>query len=195
MKHFLVATAALAMASTAHAADFTGPRVELRTGWDRVSIDGVRSADPATVDVDAREDGIAYGLALGYDHALGDRVIVGVEAAVDLSDNDFAGTVGTLRYDVDPKRDIELAARLGTKLTDSILLYGKVGYSNARVKTRLTSGSTTIADSSNGDGVRIGGGLEVALTDRVYAKAEYRYTDYEAGVSRNQVLTGIGFRF
>lgn len=195
MKHLLIATAALGFASTAHAADFTGPRVELRTGWDRVSIDGLRSANPATANVDGDEDGIAYGLALGYDHALGDRVIVGVEAAVDLSDNEFSGTVGTVRYDVDAKRDIELAARLGTKLTDSILLYGKVGYSNARVKTRLTSGATTIADSSNGDGVRVGGGLEVALTDRVYAKAEYRYTDYEAGVSRNQVLTGIGFRF
>lgn len=195
MKHLLIATAALGFATSAHAADFTGPRVELRTGWDRVSIDGLRSANPATANVDTHEDGIAYGLALGYDHALSDRVIVGVEAGVDLSDNEFSGTAGTVRYDVDAKRDIELAARLGTKLTDSILLYGKVGYSNARVKTRLTNGATTIADSSNGDGVRVGGGLEVALTDRVYAKAEYRYTDYEAGVSRNQVLTGIGFRF
>jgi outer membrane immunogenic protein len=195
MKHLLIAAAVLGFASTAHAADFTGPRVELRTGWDRVSIDGLRSANPATANVDAREDGITYGLALGYDHALSDRVIVGVEAAVDLSDNEFSGTVGTLSYDVDAKRDIELAARIGTKLTDSILLYGKVGYSNARVQTRLTSGATTLSESSNGDGVRVGGGLEVALTDQVYAKAEYRYTNYEAGVSRNQVLTGIGFRF
>jgi outer membrane immunogenic protein len=195
MKHLLIATAALGFATSAHAADFTGPRVEVRTGWDRVSIDGLRSANPATANVDTHEDGIAYGLALGYDHALSDRAIVGVEAGIDLSDNEFSGTAGSVRYDVDAKRDIELAARLGTKLTDSILLYGKVGYSNARVKTRLTSGATTITDNSNADGVRVGGGVEVALNDRIYAKAEYRYTDYEAGVSRNQVLTGIGFRF
>jgi outer membrane immunogenic protein len=195
MKHILIAAAALGLASTAQAAEFTGPRVELRTGWDRISVDGLRSTNPAAANVDANEDGIAYGLALGYDHALSDRVIVGVEAGVDLFDNEFSGTVGTVSYDVEAKRDIEVAARLGTKVSDNVLLYGKVGYSNARVKSRLTSGTTTIVDSENGDGVRLGGGLEVALNDRVYAKAEYRYTDYEAGVSRNQVLTGIGFRF
>lgn len=195
MKRILIATAALGLASTAQAADFTGPRVELRTGWDRLSVEGLPSANPATANIDADEDGVAYGLALGYDHAIGDSVIVGVEAGVDFFDNEVSGTIGTTRYDVDAKRDLDVAARIGTKLTDNVLLYGKVGYSNARVKSRFTTGATTLVDSENLDGVRVGGGLEVALNDRVYAKAEYRYTDYEAGISRNQVLTGIGFRF
>jgi outer membrane immunogenic protein len=199
MKFLLVAASALALSATAQAADFTGPRVEARVGWDRLSIDGIRSSSPATASLEGDDDGVTYGVALGYDQAIGERVIVGVEAAVDLSEAGFSGRAGNVGYDIDAKRDIEAAVRLGTKLVDNVLLYGKVGYTNARVRSRVmiggTTGTTTFVESENGDGVRVGGGLEVALTDQFFAKAEYRYSDYEADVSRNQVLTGVGFRF
>jgi outer membrane immunogenic protein len=49
--------------------------------------------------------------------------------------------------------------------------------------------------SGNGDGLRLGAGIEFALGRGAYAKTEYRYSNYEGGVTRNQVITGLGFRF
>jgi outer membrane immunogenic protein len=37
--------------------------------------------------------------------------------------------------------------------------------------------------------------VEHALGSRAFVKAEYRYSNYEAGLSRNQVVGGIGLRF
>ena len=45
------------------------------------------------------------------------------------------------------------------------------------------------------DGVRVGAGVEHQLTSRAFVKAEYRYSNYEQGVSRNQVVAGVGLRF
>jgi outer membrane immunogenic protein len=49
--------------------------------------------------------------------------------------------------------------------------------------------------NANADGIRAGAGLEYALGQNLFVKAEYRYSNYEAGVERNQVVGGFGFRF
>ena len=185
----LLAGAALlgVVASPAFAADFTGPRVEAHVGWDRVGVD--------SGGVDDHEDGIAYGVGVGYDFALNDRLIAGVEANVDFFDTDYSETIGATTYGLEAKRDFDIAARLGTKVGENALLYAKVGYTNARIKASAVGGGVNISDAENGDGVRLGAGVEYALGTNVYAKAEYRYSNYEGGFDRNQVLTGIGFRF
>ena len=43
--------------------------------------------------------------------------------------------------------------------------------------------------------LRVGAGVEQQLGTNLYAKAEYRYSNYEAGIERHQVLGGVGFRF
>jgi outer membrane immunogenic protein len=45
------------------------------------------------------------------------------------------------------------------------------------------------------DGVRVGAGVEVALTDRVFSQIEYRYTNYELDAEAHQFVLGIGYRF
>lgn len=192
----LLGAAALAFAvsaSPAAAQDFTGPRVEIHAGWDRVGIDdtGFR--------LDQREDDATYGVGIGYDVALGERLIAGVEASFDLSETKFEEVAGNTRVEAEAKRDIEVAARLGTRVGDNLLLYGKAGYTNARFEGATivggTTGSTRTPFSENLDGLRVGAGAEVALARNAYAKAEYRYSNYESGVTRNQVIAGLGFRF
>lgn len=185
LKIFAGAVALGTLATPALAADFTGPRIEAHVGWDRVGIDS------RALGVDDHEDGIAYGAGLGYDFALTDTVIAGVEANIDFFDTDYGATA----IGLEAKRDFDISARLGKKLTDNALFYVKAGYTNARLKASATSGGITVSDAENGDGVRVGAGLEYALTDNFYAKTEYRYSNYEGGFSRNQVLAGIGFRF
>jgi outer membrane immunogenic protein len=43
--------------------------------------------------------------------------------------------------------------------------------------------------------VRLGVGAQQALTNTIYVLAEYRYTSYQDNFSRNQLMTGVGFRF
>lgn len=76
-------------------------------------------------------------------------------------------------------RDFGADARLGVAVTDNLLVYGKVGYANLRGL----------------DGVRVGGGLEIASGAKLYGKLEYRYSDFQEGVGRHAGLVGVGLRF
>lgn len=190
-KHYLVSAVALTIfgTATAHAEEFTGPRIEVRGGWDHARIE--KGEDAA--------DGLAYGIAAGYDFAIGRSLIAGVEAGVDLFDNDSSGVSGNTSFTTSAKRDFEVAARIGYKLSDNLLAYAKAGYSNARFKETLivggTAGTTRTETGANLDGIRIGLGIEASVYKRIYAKTEYRYTNYEQGASRQQVMAALGFRF
>ena len=166
--------AAPAIAQSAPAGDsFTGFRLEAHAGYDRVGTGGLVG----------HPDGITYGLGAGYDMAIGSNLIAGVEVNGDFSntDADYFG------YTLKAKRDLDASVRIGTKVGTRALLYLKVGYANARF--------TAAGFGSNNDGVRGAVGAEYAFSNRVYVKGEYRYTNYEAGLSRNQVLAGVGMRF
>ncbi len=176
MKKFALALAgALAAATPAMAqeADFSGPKASVIAGYDVVDLNtpGVRNPD-----------GVIYGLGLGYDIQKGSAVF-GVEAEVADSSAKLKAAGVTV---AETGRDLYVGGRIGF-VTGSTLLYGKVGYTNARVKT--------IAGSDNADGIRLGAGVEQKLGETLYAKVEYRYSNYEADVERQQVVAGIGIQF
>jgi len=77
------------------------------------------------------------------------------------------------------REDFGVAGRLGLIASDRVLLFGTAGYENFR----------------NLDGLRVGGGAELSLTNTLYTKAEYRYSDFQHGVGRHQGLVGLGLRF
>ena len=49
--------------------------------------------------------------------------------------------------------------------------------------------------SENYNGVRASVGAQVRVSGPLYGALEYRYSNYEANLSRHQVLAGIGYRF
>ena len=164
------AFAALAIAGATPAlaqdgASFTGPRIEAIVGYDHVKISGLGS-----------DGGLAYGVGAGYDFQLGGAV-AGIEA--EISD------ASTKESGLKAGRDLYAGARIGGAVGANTLLYAKAGYTNARV-----SGGGHI----NLDGFRVGAGIEHSL-GQAYLKAEYRYSNYELGVSRHQVVGGVGIRF
>lgn len=112
---------------------------------------------------------ITYGATVGFDVSLSENVIAGLEANVD---------------NVFDRRDIGASARLGYTVTDNMLVYGKVGYANFKDTF-----------SRELDGLRAGAGLELAVTENVYAGVEYRYTDFEAGIGKHGGLVKLGLRF
>lgn len=189
MKYPAIASALiLATAVPAAAADFVGPRAEVRTGWDHVSVKGAGS-----------DDGILYGLGLGYDFAVSEDLIAGIEAGVDFSTTkECAPLFGNDELCAKQGRDLSIAGRLGTKIDDNALIYASAGYTNARAKATYEDFDgilPSVSEGANLDGVRLGTGVEYAFEYNMYAKAEYRYSNYEAGVSRHQILGGVGIRF
>ena len=123
-------------------------------------------ADEVRNGVDATD--IAYGAALGYDLQFG-KVVVGAEATA---------------ANVFDRADLGAAARLGYTLNKNVLAYGRVGY------TKLERSATVKVD-----GLTVGGGLEVKLIGSTFAKAEYRYTDFDGNLGRHGGLVGFGLRF
>jgi outer membrane immunogenic protein len=179
-----VATPAFAQGS----APFTGPRIEGIVGWDQMRNHG-------------HDQGAVYGLGAGYDVQMG-GAIVGLEG--ELSDSD----VRQHQYDVfatgdrltaKAGRDLYVGARIGKVVGGRTLLYAKAGYTNERARLIYDDGTTAglnnFRDHTDLDGVRLGAGAEYALGRNSYLKAEYRYSNYEKGFTRNQLVGGFGFRF
>ncbi|MBO9574455.1 MAG: porin family protein [Sphingobium sp.] len=154
-------------------ATFSGPRVEALAGYDSVKTNSNGLGSPG---------GFLYGVGLGYDLRAGGAVI-GAEA--ELSDSTASRAV--VGGDVDAARDIYIGGRIGVPVGTNLLAYAKAGYTNARVNTPTFR--------ENGDGVRVGGGLEYDLGNKLYVKAEYRYSNYEQDIERHQVVGGVGVRF
>jgi outer membrane immunogenic protein len=128
-------------------------------------IEVTAGADDVTGGVDPTD--VTYGGVLGYDLQVG-KVVLGVEATA---------------ANVFDRADLGAAARLGYTLNKNVLAYTRVGYTNLDLGAR------------SADGLAVGGGLEVKLIGSTFAKAEYRYTDFEGGLGRHGGLVGFGLRF
>lgn len=167
MKKIVIGAALAAIAAVATPAmanDFTGPRVGVTAGLDK----------------QANRNGASLGGVAGYDLRVAGPVRAGVEVTVADATTDRAGVSSNL--------DLGANLRVGVKVLDRALAFGKVGYA----RTDYSFGPL----KSTQEGVRFGGGVEYALTDHVYTTVEYARTEYGNGVAgRDQVLGGVGIRF
>jgi outer membrane immunogenic protein len=173
----IAATAIAAPALAQDAPSFSGAHVEALGGWDRVQGGGTH------------DDGVLYGVGAGYDIRRGNTVF-GIEG--EASDSTQKEDIGGVTQHA--ARDLYAGGRIGVVVGGDNLLYAKAGYTNARY---TVSGNATGQDLAHGNlnGVRVGAGIEHALGSHAFIKTEYRYSNYEQGVSRHQVLGGIGLRF
>ena len=183
---FALATAT-ALALTATTASAEGLRVEVHGGWDRVSNSGVE------------EDGILYGIGAGYDVAIGENAFVGIDLSADLSSGEDCAEDVIANGDeacVSVRRDLAAGVRAGVNVTPSTSIYALAGYTNARFRVDYTTAANvTTRTSENLDGLRVGAGVQQAFGNGAYGKVEYRYSNYEAGTDRHNVLVGVGFMF
>ena len=185
----LLALAAVAApASAQEPPDGQGFRVEAIAGYDSLGVEGKAA------------HGVSYGLGLGYDFRIGGAV-AGVEAeASDSSTDECFQNIGLhdLWGCVAGGRDLYAGGRVGAVVGGRAILYVKAGYANSRVvldPAVSAAISPPIVFRRNLDGVRAGAGIEFGLGSRVFVKTEYRYTNYEDGFDRHQVIGGVGLRF
>ena len=203
MRKYIIAAAALLGATAASAADFTGPWIDLRGGFDSVQL----KASGNGASVSASKSGFVYGAAAGYDLAVGAKAIAGVQiGGYGTTTTVCAEVYGNDEACLKAGRDLEVLARLGFKAAPDTLIYGLAGYANGRISGTYADFSNPAnngSDGSNGSGLRVGAGVEQSF-GKMFAKAEYRYTSYtksdlgfdaDVGFNRHQVLVGLGYRF
>ncbi|HEX9807881.1 MAG TPA: porin family protein [Alteraurantiacibacter sp.] len=212
----LAATGVAAISMPAMAQDndaFTGPRIEALAGWDSSRPGSTEDIDNAD-DIDQSIDDIAYGVGVGYDFSIGGAVL-GVEGEwMESNAKTEFDTTGFTTFgveNIETGRDLYVGARAGVLVTPQMLLYAKGGYTNGRYNVLATDNTTDIETDIDVDGWRAGAGAEYAISDNIYVKAEYRYSNYTEGeaeapsgaesdrfdldLDRHQVVAGVGVRF
>lgn len=201
MKSPLISIAALAMlgaaAAPAHADTFDGPYVGVTAGWERSEIADRIDTQPITGE--ASRDALVLGGYAGYNLKATDRIVIGAEAGFSASVDDQARAASAGKsLTIDPRYSFDLSARAGYLVTDKALVYVRGGYANTRVRTTLDGLTGPVTASDNLDGWQVGGGLEYAISDRISARAEYRYSDLGSNggqYDRHQTLVGVSYNF
>lgn len=147
---------------------------------------------------DIGTDGFLGGVFGGYNFQNG-QFVYGLEGDVNYSDvhGTDAGEAARSRFEG------SIRARVGMAVTDDVLVYGTFG--GAAEKQRVVVDG--VRDSNTMLGYTVGAGVDARLTEKVFARAEYRFTDYDdekfdfgAGAvpydsSNHRVTLGVGFKF
>ena len=174
------------------------PAIAQETPQGGLRVEGLVGYDNATVEGEGAND-ISYGLGVGFDTQVGSAV-VGVEAEAMQSDvNECVSGVDVAgdQLCANAGRDLYVGARVGFAMGENSLIYVKGGYTNARYNLdyKLTSTATAVSTHDDLDGGRVGAGVQFGFGPNVYAKLEYRYSNYEQGFEKHQGVAGIGFKF
>lgn len=171
-------------------AAWAGPYVGLNIGY---GFSGQTDARDLGTEIDT--DGFLGGAFAGYNWQQ-DNIVYGAEADIGYSGvkGDDAG--------IESKSGFEgsLRARLGYAVTPSILLYGTGGgaLQSLKVDDGISSDRNTML------GWTAGVGTDIKITDNIFGRVEYRYTDFghkdfdnvgSVDSSDNRVTFGLGMKF
>lgn len=157
-------------------------------GWGESFV--TTGVDSGTIDF----DGGRFGAFAGYNWGMGSSVIAGVEADLAYDWNDQADGVDTLGTNLQGG----LRARLGYA-ADRALFYAAGGWT----ATQFTYEEPGVSNDQTMNGWTLGAGIDYAVTDRVFARGEYRYNDYgsetidgvEFDFKQHVVQVGLGVKF
>lgn len=196
-------------------APFSGFRIGAEAGYDHLRSGSSEDVD-TTRDLDQDIDGVAYGVVVGYDAPVTEKLRIGAEASFGDSsasrDNDNAQPTVFNLGRVQAEREIYVGGRIGYVTSPDLMLYAKGGYTNQRFGIDATDGTVSQSQRLDTDGYRIGAGAEYALSNNMYAGLEYRYSNYSEGeldfngntpdgsrfnidTDRHQVVATVGVRF
>ncbi len=196
-KSYLLMLPLLALAAPAQAQDLSGFRVEAIGAVDWMDQDFGQDSDQFNP-IREGDVGATFGAAVGYDFVLGAGLRAGVDLEITQTTADTPiivsdTRVGEVRYG----NDFYVGGRVTVPL-GQFSLVGKLGYTTLEREFVITTASLANNYSDdNVDGVR--GALGFHYTgdddDRVYYGLEYRYSDYQGDLTRQQVALVVGTRF
>ena len=184
MKKCLIAATALsgllAFAGSASAADLAAP-VDPVHDWSGFYV-GLQGGygwgnDNNEVSGAIEEDleGFVGGAHLGWNSQV-DSIVFGLEADVEASFMDADLSAGVNTADLDMNVLGSLRARIGYAI-DAVLIYATGGLAVADFDYEISNGVATESFDDTPLGYTVGGGVEVAFTETLSGRLEYRYTD------------------
>jgi outer membrane immunogenic protein len=176
---------------------WSGPYAGVTLGYgfsSETSVEGPGGLPGVDVDTDGFT---AHGFA-GWNGQSG-AFVYGVEG--DVGYNGVEGEDDGV--EVESGVDGSLRTRLGYAVTDNVLLYGTAGGAAKRTEVSDVTGS----DTDTMLGYTVGAGVDTKLTENVFGRLEYRYSDYgsetfntgsgdrEVESRENRIGVGLGIKF
>ena len=154
-------------------AEPVGPRVTALAGMERTD------AAPGA----GASDGVYYGGQIGYDWHLG-PVIAGMEGEVGESDASQIANGGSANQGLFASATV----RVALPLSSTVRAFARGGYAYHEI-------DYAAAPAFRGNGWTVGAGGEADLTERLFIRGEYRFSDYGRAVRGQHFLLGAGVRF
>lgn len=206
----------LIFSSTPAFADaYDGFHVGVQAGVETNKIDSAKLYGPlnfGTVSVDKDSTtGATFGINAGYDKTLRNNIVIGAEIAGTFTPSGtkqsitfsavpmVGGGTAPATINVDYKSDFtfEATARAGLLIGSRALVYGRFGYANSKLNVKVSAASASTYESvqGNNNGWVGGGGLELALSPSISARAEYKYFDLGQYSKRNQGTVSLVYSF
>lgn len=189
---FLVAVPHAVAAET----PFRGFYAGVQGGYETYDLD-VQSSNLAADDLSL--SGLTGGFYAGANTGVPGlkRVIVGLEGSFTFNDGDGSVSSGGERFSIESRHTYGVSGRAGYEATDSVLLYGRVGWARTRFSGLKPDARTNV------DGIRFGGGAEYAVTESIALRTEFTRTEYERkrpgdrriDPAQNLLTVGVGYYF
>lgn len=124
-------------------------------------------------------EGVFGELNVGYDHEFGGDWVAGVMLGGRLSSIATTASVpGVFNASVDADYGFDVLLRVGKKLSPSTLAYIIGGYSHQHFDVDISTPPIGSVYDWDAHGYSIGAGLETAVSERITANLEYRYSAY-----------------
>ncbi|TWG93768.1 outer membrane immunogenic protein [Mesorhizobium sp. J18] len=170
-------------------ATWAGPYAGVALGW------GFSGQSEVEGGPEVESDGFVGNVFAGWNWQSG-SFVYGVEG--DIGYNGMDGSENG--YETERGVDGSLRARLGFAATDNLLIYGTAGGAAERLEV---SEAGIGSETQTMLGWTAGAGMDAKLTENVFGRLEYRYTDYgsedfnglEVDDSNHKVMVGVGMKF
>jgi outer membrane immunogenic protein len=205
MKKALVSLAAgAALAATAGVANADGygygsvkdaPLAAPQANWNGLYIGAAVGYGIATTEVEAGEyegfpvvnldglssEGLQGTITVGYDRQIHPNWVLGIFADYSLGEleTDISVPIFVSAVEATIKDSWAIGARVGYINSCCTMWYVTAGYAHADVDLKGFFTIYPISLSENMDGWFIGGGVEHQLSNNLFLKLDYRYTDYD----------------
>ncbi len=160
---------------------------------------------------DFKPDGGLGGVHVGYNYQI-DRIVLGIEGDAEFGRASDSITIAGNTFEAQKNWDASIRGRLGVTPMDRLLLYVTGGAAFTELKYSLVSLANAFPPANatiSKTGWTVGGGGELAVTDWLTARLEYRYVDfgttrfdwtavggtYEQHPRFDEVLAGVSLKF
>ena len=172
----------------APATTWTGFGVGLYAGWGNLNTDIAVPGDDCNLRVKRcfpgayldglGHDGYVLGGLVGYDQQFG-RIVAGIQGDYSFTDLSASGGIpGIAGFNAEMDWQTSVVGRVGILPHDDWLISVLGGWTWAGYDINAFAGDDSVAFSDNFDGWTLGMSIDGRITDTVYARLEYRHTDF-----------------